>query len=135
MNGTIILIFLILLVIFYIIHTRYEFYMENDSTIVRLKNKLIPHFPKLKNIRMMKANSSYTINKHSIYICTEHDGIKYDDNMLVFVILHELAHVETPEIGHGKMFKQTFYNLLAHAKKYLLWNPELPRAHNYCKSG
>jgi len=119
--------------IWYLLKTNYENYLENEPTVVRLKNKLIPFFPELKYVKLMKGDSSYTINKQKIYLCTESKGEIYDDNMLVYVILHELAHTLCPEIGHGSKFQIIFKSLLDRAERHNLFNPLLPRTENYCK--
>jgi predicted metal-dependent hydrolase len=112
---------------------KYENYLENEDTIVRLKALLVPVFPELLHVKLMKSDASYTINKQKIYLCTESDGEVYDDNMLTYVILHELAHTLCPEIGHGKQFQKIFASLLARAVNHNLFDPNIPRAENYCK--
>lgn len=109
-------------------------YMEMDPVIVLLKDRLIYTFPELNNVKLMKGTSSYTINKYKIYICTEHNGVQYDTNMLTYVILHELAHVMTPEIGHGQDFVVQFNKLLDRAYFAGLYDPNKPRVENYCKT-
>lgn len=109
--------------------------LSEDYEIVRLKNKLIPFFPELGNVKLMKGESSYTINKYRVFICLrdKQTNILYDDNMLTYVILHELAHSICNEIGHTEKFKAIFFNLLYRAEAYGLYNPNLPRPSNYCK--
>lgn len=131
----VVIIFILLFASWYIWKNRTDDFMETDPVIVHLKNKLLPVFPELSRIKLMKGNSSYTINKYRVYICTEYKGKKYDTNMLTYVILHELAHVLTPEIGHGQDFVITFNNLLERGTRYGLYNPNLPRIENYCKEG
>jgi predicted metal-dependent hydrolase len=105
-----------------------------DPTIVRLKQKLIPMFPELARLLVIKSDASYTLNKNKIYLCTEHASEKYDDNMLTYVLLHELAHVKTPTIGHGQEFMKTFNSLLKTASESGLWDPNKPRVKDYCSS-
>ena len=112
---------------------RYEHFLENDMTITKLKVKLYPAFPELKRVKIMKGTSSYTIDKQKIYLCTESDGTVYEDNMLIYVLLHELGHTLCPEIGHGEKFQQIFRDLLNRAEKYNLWDPNKPAVKNYCK--
>ena len=51
----------------------------------------------------------FTIDKKMIYVCTE----KFDSfDSLIFVTLHELAHVVTEEIGHTALFWDNFRTLL-----------------------
>jgi predicted metal-dependent hydrolase len=115
----------------YLLKTSYETYLENEPVVTRLKNKLLPVFPELGFVKMLKGDASYTINKQKIYLCTEANGEVYDDNMLTYVILHELAH--TPEIGHGKQFQSIFRTLLGRAERHKLFDPLRPRVENYCK--
>lgn len=108
---------------------------EKDADISRLREKLAPVFPELNKVKMVRGNSSYTINKYRVFICLRDkktDAI-YDDNTLVYVILHELAHVECPEIGHTELFKRIFFNLLDRAEAHGLYDPSLPRPIDYCK--
>jgi predicted metal-dependent hydrolase len=113
---------------------RYEYYLENEPTVMRIKNRLVPVFPELKFVKVMKGDSSYTINKQKIYLCTETDGKVYDDNMLTYVMLHELAHTMCPSIGHGDQFHQIFKSLLSRAERHQLFDPHKPRVENYCKT-
>lgn len=106
--------------------------MEKDPTVLRIKSKLIGTFPELKFVKLMKGVESATINKYRVYLCTDYDGIKYDDNMLTYVLLHELAHVTTPEIGHGVAFKLQFDSLLNRAANAGLYDPIAARPKNYC---
>ena len=110
----------------------YDDRMAEDPTIVRIKNKLLPSFPELNNIKLMKGNESATINKYRVYLCTDYEGKSYDDNMLTYVLLHELAHVLTPEIGHGDLFRGTFEKLLDRAKVANLYDDSLAKPSNYC---
>ncbi len=128
----IIAIFLVCFAVWYILRNVYEDYMSKDSTILRIRSKLISTFPELNFVKIMKGSESTTINKHRIYLCTEYKGVKYDDNMLTYVLLHELAHVKTPEIGHGIAFKLQFETLLKKAEESGLYNPLTYKPQNYC---
>lgn len=125
--------FTFLIILWYMFKTTQESYLSNDDTVIRLKNKLMPVFPELGNVKLLKSDASYTINKEKIYLCTESDGEIYDDNMLTYVILHELAHTLCPEIGHGSRFQKIFSSLLSRAQNHRLYDPSLPRVENYCK--
>lgn len=105
-----------------------------DSEILRLGKMLQPVFPELNDIKLMKGSSSYTINKYKIYICLRDrkTNVIYTDNMLVYVILHELAHTLCDEIGHTKKFIYIFKNLLHRAIRYNLYDPDIPTVKNYC---
>ena len=97
----------------------------NDKRIIRLKKNL-------KNTRYEESEfndntSSYTINKGElISICVRHkkDRNKFHDiNTLMFVIIHELAHVMSVSIGHGSEFMKNFRFLLKESKIAKIYNP------------
>ena len=70
----------------------------------------------MKQIRLCKGGSSYTIDKQFMYICTKDENDEYyDDTMLMHVILHETAHVICDEIGHTKKFDDIFRELMDEA--------------------
>lgn len=60
------------------------------------------------------ANSSYTsysVNKgEQIVFClrSKYTNNLHDINLLMYVAIHELAHVGCPEYGHTKLFKEIF---------------------------
>jgi Zn-dependent peptidase ImmA (M78 family) len=126
---------IIIILVWLIIRQIHENFLSQDDTIIRLKAKLLPIFPELLSTKLMRGTSSYTINKHKIFICLKDKQTKqiYDDNMLVYVILHELAHVMCDEIGHTEKFQKIFNNLLLRAVRNGLWDPTIPRIENYCK--
>ena len=128
------MVFIILFGVWYIWRNKHDDFMEQDPTVVRLKNILKPYFPELNDVKLMKGPSSYTINKYRVYLCTEYDGVTYTDNMLVYVILHELAHVITPDIGHGETFMVNFNKLLQRAVDYGLYDPTISPVKDYCNS-
>jgi Zn-dependent peptidase ImmA (M78 family) len=84
---------------------------------------------------MVEDNQSYTINKKIIHLCTKdpRNGKTYDKNTLMFVVLHELAHVLCPDVGHTDTFSRINNALLQHAVKYGFYDPSKPFVENYCK--
>lgn len=117
----------------------YKYYRERmlaeDFDIVRLKTRLLPFFPELERVKVMKGDSSYTINKYRIFICLRDKNTNqiYDDNMLTYVILHELAHSVCNDIGHTDSFKAIFAEMLNRAEFLGLYDPSIPRPADYCK--
>lgn len=89
----------------------------------------------LKNLIMVEDKESFTINKKVIHLCTKdpRNGKYYDKNTLMFVVLHELAHVLCDDIGHTENFSIINYALLDHAIKYGFYDPTKPFLNNYCK--
>lgn len=70
--------------------------------------------------------TTYTIDKQDMHVCLrtrDKDEKLYDINLLMYVILHELAHLcnydeaGNPIEGHGKEFKDIFYLLVVEAIK------------------
>jgi predicted metal-dependent hydrolase len=51
-----------------------------------------------------------------------HSGL-IDSNTLMFVALHELAHLATTDIGHTPQYWQNFKFILENAKEYKIYNP------------
>ena len=94
----------------------------------------------LDKITMCKGDSSYTLDKAKVYICTEDKNGKftYDEHMLMHVTLHELAHVLCPEVGHTPLWEQIFEELMNEAheptceKQKAIYNKFLPLIDDYC---
>ena len=97
----------------------------NDKRVIRLKNNL-------KNTKYEESSfnddtSSFTINKGELMsICVRHqdDRKKFHNmNTMMFVVLHELAHVMSVSIGHGKEFMDNFRFLLKESKECKVYDP------------
>jgi hypothetical protein len=88
----------------------------------------------LKNLVMVEDNESYTINKKIIHLCTKEprSGKYYDKNTLMFVVLHELAHVICDDIGHTENFLIINNALLNHAINHGFYDSSKPFIENYC---
>ena len=112
----------------------YEYY-NDDPKIEELKNKLSVVFPDIKNIKIYNSSGrSYTINKHKVYICTkDKDGKYYDDNMLIYVLLHEYSHILCDEIGHTEKFHDIFSKVVAKATLEKIYDPNISLVENYCE--
>lgn len=66
-------------------------------------------------------HTSYSINKgEKVHLCLRQrqgaDETLVDENVMVFVALHEMAHVITPTVGHGPDFWNNFGWLLKQAE-------------------
>ena len=70
--------------------------------------------------------TSYTINKGEKIVfclrCKVFDNI-HDINTLMYVVIHELAHVGCPEFGHTPLFKQIFKFLLIQSNNINIYKP------------
>jgi Zn-dependent peptidase ImmA (M78 family) len=118
---------------------------------VSIKDKLRPFFDpkivtfngilkKLNNgniidkIPISKGEKSYTINKEKIYICLKDEHKRYySENMLIYVILHEIGHVLCDSQGHTEEWRIIFEALQEYAKERGFWNAREPIINNYCE--
>ena len=78
----------------------------------------------IKEIGNMESDAAYVINKKYMSFCLKSIGYNYkysveESNLLTYVGIHEIAHVMSSELGHGKEFIKNFEFLLNHAKKIL----------------
>ena len=91
--------------------------------------------PVIENIELYEDDKSYTINKEKVYLCLKDKktGTYYSNNMLVYVFLHEVAHILCDEIGHTDKFKRIFEDLLYKATKAGIYNPSIPVIDDYCE--
>lgn len=55
--------------------------------------------------------TSFSVNKgEEIALClkSKKTGNLHDINLMMYVTIHEMAHIACPEIGHGELFKEIF---------------------------
>ena len=81
--------------------------------------------------------TSYSVNKgDEIVLCVRSklDNSLHNIDILMYVAIHELAHVICPEIGHTKLFNQIFQYILQVAEKHHLYHYTDYAHHNteYC---
>jgi predicted metal-dependent hydrolase len=87
--------------------------------------KLIDNYnpDKLSESAIDAKYTSYSVNKgEDIYICLRHKhNDKHDefmnDNIIIFVVIHELAHVMTKSVGHTEEFWDNMRFLLEISEK------------------
>lgn len=113
-------------------------YIENADTLAEINKRIEilletvrDKYPKLKELynpdKLSEAAidnryTTFTINKKDIHVClrTRNDSKQlYDINRLMYVVLHELAHMANwdpntgnPIIGHGPEFIRIFKDLV-----------------------
>ena len=121
-------------VIYLIVSQCIDYYQEQDPKILEIKKKLAIIEPKtVHNLRFFANNKSFTINKSRVNLCLkDKEGNYYDDNMLMYVALDELAHVMCDEIGHTDKFHEIFDKLLEKAAAHGIYDPSIPPISNYC---
>lgn len=121
-------------VLVYLLVTQFKEEFEPvDPMIEELKDQLVGIFPELETIRVTESNKSYTLNKSRIYLCIrDQHGKYYDRDILVYVLIHELAHVLCSDVGHTDQFKAINTSLLERATKAGLYSPNTVIPQNYC---
>lgn len=84
-------------------------------------------------------HTSYSVNKgEKIHLCLRQREGKneslVDENVMVFVAIHEMAHVITPTIGHGPDFWNNFGWLLKQAESLGVYHYQDFKSHpvSYC---
>lgn len=127
-----ILLFCILLT--YIICLQiHEYYSQLDPMLSRIKDDLVLLHEKANHLKFFEGNKSYTINKHKIYLCLKDEtNSYYDYNMLIYVAIHELAHVLCNEVGHTTKFYSIFHDLLSKAHNLGIYDSSKPIIKDYC---
>ena len=124
---------LIIGIIFYLVSKQArENYSQYNPMIQTLKEDILSCFPELIHLQVYEGNKSYTINKEKIYLCIrDKNGNYYDKNILMYVLIHEIAHTLCTDIGHTQQFKDIFDILLQRAKDANIYSHvEIPK--DYC---
>lgn len=84
------------------------------------------------SITIKKGDKSYTVNKKHMHLCLNNEkGDYFNKNMLMYVALHELAHVKCKSIGHTPEWHKIFDDLLVKATKSGVYNPHIPPVSDY----
>lgn len=147
--GIVVAILLIALVVYGIVTQVRESHKQDDPMLQRLRSILEPMFHPSKEytgvlsvingrdvmqeITLYKGKKSFTVNKEKVYLClTDNKGEYYQLNMLIFVTLHEIAHVLCDEVGHTTKFHRIFDALLKEAEKNGIYNSKIALLNEYC---
>ena len=101
--------------------------------------KLIPKLSeeqqeKLSKIKLQPSKKSYTIDKHHIHLCIidRETNEYYEDNLLIYVLLHEIAHIFCDEEGHTEKYIKIFKNLINIATDVGIFDPTQKLPSTYC---
>jgi hypothetical protein len=82
-------------------------YPSDDQRIVMLKKNYNPN--RFKEGDENSGYTSYSINKgEQIVLCLRNKNNLVDINTMMFVVLHEFAHLATESIGHSQEFWDNF---------------------------
>ena len=100
-------------------------FIPDDPVLSQVKSLCSTVFKDMQHIPIKKAKETYTIDKERVYMCTtdKQDQV-FPLNTLIYVLLHEYAHIKTTSIGHTEEFHQVFDEILDIAIKHGLYNEE-----------
>ena len=103
-----------ILLVDYLYKHKDDKFKENKEYIYQLKKKIDGIIISENNDG--NNNTSYSINKgEQIVFCIrskKNIDKLHNINLLMYVTIHELAHVACPEYGHTPLFKDIFYFLI-----------------------
>lgn len=108
----------------------------SDQKLQELKVKVSPLDPKISDFNFYTDPSgSYILGDRDVYICVLNEqGDYYDDNFLIYVILHELTHglIPSDTRDHPPLFDSTFEEIKNRAIRLGIYNPTIPFPSTYC---
>ena len=108
-----------------------------DPYLSSLVDKLSTEFPELKLFQLRGSHKSFTVDKEHMYICILDSNQKYyEENTIIHVILHELAHAlcSTQDFTeeHSPEFHRIFEKLLTRASNAGLYDAQKSVQKGYC---
>lgn len=109
--------------------------IEQEKEILdRLRRRLYLLNPEYAKVPLKVDTSSYTEDKSMIGLCVRDPmtGQYFNDNVLMYVVLHELAHFLSKSYGHNNEFRNTFQSLLEDAREKCLYDPTQKFPEVYC---
>ena len=113
----------------------FEMFDKTNPVIDELVREVSQVHPVCSQIKIVEGDQSYTLNKKKVFLCLKdkRTGKMYDKNMLIYVLLHELAHViNEKDVGHTPAFHAEFDKLLAIAEEKGIFDPSIPLEEDYC---
>ena len=107
--------------------------VEDGEMLRKIQQRLVQVHPAAGDMEFYADDKSYTINKKRIYLCLKDlQGVYYDENMLMYVALHELAHCLCEEVGHTQRFHEIFSVLLHRAHDVGVYDRFVSPIPQYC---
>ena len=120
----------------------YSFLKEkfpNKPQVKQLLNNFVPDPSRFEESTPAAEHTSYSVNKgEKVHLCLrQREGgneALVQENVMVFVSLHEMAHVVTPTLGHGPDFWNNFAWILKQAEEIGIYKYQDFKAHPvaYC---
>ena len=127
-----------------------EYQLQDDPKLNQLRDTFTTFFNKdkywtgnlsmlnkrnvMKEINLYKGDKSYTINKDKVFMCLiDENGHYYSENMLIYVLAHEFAHVLATSVGHTEEFHRIFGDLLVELTDDGMYDPSQEIVGDYCQ--
>jgi hypothetical protein len=104
---------------------KHLFEIQNDFPeykpyIIQLNKNFTNSRTKIYETNPLSNLTSYSVNKGeelSICLKSKVTGELHDNNLLIYVTVHEMSHFACPEVGHGELFQKIFKMFLNEAVK------------------
>ncbi|MDB4769524.1 hypothetical protein OAG24_01025 [bacterium] len=134
-TNVFILILVICLVLIAAYHLSSKTYVSDDHPILdQVRKNFSMIDPDYVNIPLKEGTSAYTENKAAIFLCLKDPNNQqyYDFNTIMYVALHELAHIVSKTQGHNDEFKENFSNILKKGSQIGIYDPSKTISSTYC---
>jgi hypothetical protein len=109
---------------------------NTDEKLALIKSNLVKVDPRAENVDFYThPEEAYTLGKKEIYMCIQDpEGNYYSNDTLMYIALHELAHVLIPgdTSKHPPKFDALFNQLKERAEYLGLYDPRVPFPTKYC---
>ena len=112
--------------------TNYLYQNRNKNSFIDYEPYILQLNSRIKNVIIMESTTnsvytSYSVNKgEQIVFCIRSKKIRnqfHKLNLIMYVVLHEIAHVACPEFGHTELFKRIFNFLTKIAVSIRMYQP------------
>lgn len=107
-------------------------YITNDDIRRRFKQKIVDNY----SVSFIACESgSFTIDKKEVNICVNDKKTlqRYSNNVLIYVILHEIAHVLSETEHHTSEWEMIFNHILKASIRCGVYDDSKQFPKNYCK--
>ena len=137
MNTVIVILVVALVVVVTFFLTSKSYYSQDHPILNRIRDNFAQLNSEYSKIPLREGNSAYTENKAVITLCIKNPetGEYYDMNTIMYVALHELAHIVSKTHGHNDEFKRNFSTLLRQAARKGIYDPRRSIPTTYCDIG
>jgi len=123
------------ILVVYVVKPR-SYYSHSHPILDKVRSNFSMLNPEFSKIPLQKGDSAFTENKSMITLCLADPQTNnyYDMNTIMYVALHELAHVISKTHGHNDEFKDNFAKLLREASNVGIYDPSRSIPMTYCNS-